>query len=64
MTDVLVTMKDVRLAKMCSRGARDFCAKYNLDYSEFLKQGLPASQLEATGNAMVLKVVEIARGRQ
>lgn len=57
-------MADIRAALMCSRGARMFFERYGLDWSEFLKHGIPADQLEATGDAMALKVVEVARGRQ
>jgi hypothetical protein len=63
--ELLITMRDVRAAKACSRGAREFLAKHGLDYDEFLKNGLPASVIEATGDAMALDIVRIARnGRQ
>lgn len=49
---------------MCSRGARKFFIRHGLDWSDFLKNGIPASKLEATGDYMALQVVEVARGRQ
>lgn len=61
MTEVTVTMKHVRQACMCSRGARTFFQRYGLDWQTFLKQGLPASVIAATGDAMALQVVEVAR---
>lgn len=61
---VMVTMKDVRAAKMCSRGARTFFERYGLDWSSFLKDGIEAEKLEATNDAMALQVVEVARGRK
>jgi len=61
---VIVTMRDVRAAKMCSRGARDFLKKHDFDWSDFLKNGVTPEQLEATGDAMAIKVAEVARGRQ
>jgi len=64
MTDVIVTMDDVRNAKMCSRGARSFFIDHGLDWNKFLESGLPASEIEATGDSMALQVVEVARGRQ
>lgn len=61
---VLVKMEHVRAARMCSKGARAFFARHQLDWQTFLKEGLPAEVLEATGDAMALQVVEIARGRK
>lgn len=62
--ELIVEMKDIRAAKMCSRGTRDFFNRHGMDWSKFLKEGLPASEFERTGDAMALKVVEVARGRQ
>lgn len=64
MTNVIVTMKHVRQAKMCSRGARAFFQRHDLDWRMFLREGLPAETVEKTGDAMALRVVEVARGRQ
>jgi hypothetical protein len=59
----IVTMQHVRKAKMCSRGARAFFARHGLDWAEFRRVGLPASVIEATGDAMAIKVCEVARER-
>ena len=59
-----VTMQHVRKARMCSRGARAFFTRHGLDWAEFLRAGLPIEQIEATGDAMALKVCEVARGQQ
>lgn len=61
---ILVTMADVRAAKMCSRGARAFFQRHNLDWQTFIKVGLPIEVIEATGDAMALQVCEVARGRR
>lgn len=61
---VLVKMEHVRAAKMCSRGARAFFVRHGLDWERFLRDGLPVEQIEATGDAMALQVVEVARGRK
>lgn len=58
---VLVKMRHVRQAKMCSRGARQFFERHNLDWKQFLDEGVPSDVLESTGDAMALKVVEVAR---
>jgi hypothetical protein len=61
-TVVLVTMRHIRIAQMCSEGTRSFFKRHNLDWAQFLRIGLPAEQFEATGDAMAIKVAEIARG--
>lgn len=61
MNEKIITMKDIRKAKMCARGAREFFISYNLDYSEFLRNGISASIIEATGDPLALKVVKISR---
>jgi len=57
-------MADIRAAKMCSRGARDFFRRHDLDWEAFLREGVPAEQLLATGDEMARQVVEVARGRE
>lgn len=61
---VIVTMKDIRSCKMCSGGTRAFFTRHGMDWNKFLKEGLPEDQFIATGDAMAMKVVEAARGRQ
>lgn len=53
-------MTHVRAAKMCSRGSRDFFARYGLDWQEFLQDGVDHEVLIATGDPMALQVVELA----
>ena len=62
--NVFVRMEHVRTARMCSRGARAFFARHGLDWQKFLREGLPAREIAATGDAMALRVVEVARGRK
>ncbi|MCP3868316.1 MAG: hypothetical protein GY703_09530 [Gammaproteobacteria bacterium] len=64
MSDFIVTMRDARSLRYCASGTLRFLKRYNLDYRRFFKHGLPAYQLESTGDAMALRVVEVARGRQ
>lgn len=63
MSDPLVRMPDVRAVHMCSSGARLFCDRHGFDWNEFLKNGIPVSQLEATGDHLALKVAEYVRGK-
>lgn len=59
-----ITMRDVRAAKMCSRGARSFFIRHGLNWSEFLSVGAESSVLVSTGDAMAIRVVEVARERR
>lgn len=58
----MVTMRHVRDIGLCSRGARAFAAGEGLDWSRFLREGIPASELEATGNAFAIQAAAAARG--
>lgn len=60
---VMVRMDDVRSAHMCSRGARTFCARYGIDWSTFLAEGVSSARLEEIGDHMGLQALEVARAR-
>jgi len=59
-----VTMSDCRQVKFCSRGVRLFFKKYNLDYKDFLKNGIEIKDLEQLNDSMANKVIEVRRGRK
>ena len=59
---MIITMRHLRKAKMCSHGGRAFAKKHGLDWSDFLKNGIDSEQFEKMDDAMVRKVLEIARG--
>lgn len=61
---LVIFMTDIRAASMCSRGARAFFIRNNLDWSDFLKNGIEGEKLSGTGDAMAIRVVEVARGRK
>lgn len=61
MDDPLVTMTHVRQLHYCASGARTFCERYGLDWREFVRHGLPASQFEQTGDALGAKIALAAR---
>lgn len=60
---VIVTMRDIRAARMCSSGTRAFFDRHGMDWNKFLSEGLPESEFLRTGDAMAERVVEVARGR-
>lgn len=45
----------------CSRGSRVWFKQHGLDWSEFIRDGLPEDVLLATGDAMALAAIEEAR---
>lgn len=59
---MIIKMIHIRKAGYCSRGARVFFERHGLDWTEFLLNGIDASKLVATGDAMAIKVVELAHG--
>lgn len=54
-------MSDVRKAKMCASGTRDFFKTHGLDFQDFLKNGIDAAILESLNDAMALQVIEAAK---
>lgn len=61
---VRVTIADLRTVKYCANGSKAFFTRYGLDWRSFVKNGIPASELEATGDAMAIKICEVVRGRR
>lgn len=59
----LIIMKDLREAKLCSSGARAFFKRHDLNWKRFLEHGICATELSHIEDAMVQRVIEVARGR-
>lgn len=57
--EVRVYMRHIR-GHFCSRGARTLAEHLGFDWSDFLRNGVPASDLIATGDAMAIQVAQIA----
>ena len=55
-----VFMRHVRQAGICSRGSRAWCEENGVDWSAFLRDGVPGAALLATGDPIVARVVEAA----
>lgn len=58
---IRVRMKHIRKADLCARGTREWFAHHNLNYSDFLTNGIPVEVMEATGDQAALNVAKIAR---
>lgn len=54
----IITMRDVRKAGYCSRGVRVFANKYNLDYQDFLLNGVDIDTLPDQDNEVLKKIRE------
>ncbi|MGH8081031.1 MAG: hypothetical protein ACREP7_10675 [Lysobacter sp.] len=73
---MIVTLDHVRRAPgfgvrdgFCAQGGREWFAYYGLDWGAFVRDGIDAEVLEATGDALGARVVafaraEAARGQQ
>lgn len=45
----------------CAEGGRQWFARYGLDWSDFVKNGIAAERLLATGDALAAALVEHAK---
>lgn len=48
----------------CARGSRRWFARMNLDWAAFVRDGLDAEVLAATGDGMALRLIEHVRAGQ
>lgn len=62
-TNAVVTINDIASIAYCRRGARKFFADRGLDWSEFLKNGIPISTLETFDDVMVQDAIAVAKAR-
>ena len=58
-----VLHEDMRVLNYCNRGARQFALRHNLDWSEFLVNGLDVKVLENIDDDMARAVVAQAKRR-
>lgn len=56
-------MSDVRSIGLCSAGCRKFCKKHDLDWDEFLTNGIDQDTLLSTNDGMARWVVERLNGK-
>jgi hypothetical protein len=61
---VTVTLEDVRSVGYCSRGAREFCARHEINWSMFIQQGVAFEDVESITDPMFRKVIDAARERE
>lgn len=56
--DDRVTIDDVRRAGYCVAGARRWFATHEIDFADFLRNGLPAEEFVARGDELAKQVVD------
>jgi len=59
-----VTVHDLKAMAYCNRGSRPFFERHGLDWGDFVRNGIDAELLIATGDAMALRLVDVAKGRE
>lgn len=64
--ELLITSEHLRETKRrfggyCTRGLDQWFQRYGMSLREFLQHGYPVSRIEATGDALGLRVVGVAR---
>jgi len=62
-TDPIITINDARKAGYCVNGMRKWARHHNLDFKDFVKNGLPASKLLATGDQLGINIVNRAKDK-
>ena len=61
---MIVRHRHLRDLGYCNRGSRQFFERHRLDWADFLKNGIDAGVLMATGDAMAARVVAQAEKDQ
>ena len=57
--DNRITIYHVRKAGLCSRGARAFALKNNIDWSLFLMEGISPDKVREINDAMAKQVLRV-----
>lgn len=55
---VIVTITDIRLAGHCVSGTREWFNAYDLDFRDFIRNGMDSDILLATGDGLAQQVIE------
>jgi hypothetical protein len=54
-SELRVYSRHIRAAKICMNGSRQFFVQHNLDWNDFLANGIPVSVLEDIGDPIALR---------
>lgn len=61
---MMITIDHVKAQGYCSKGARAFFKEYNLNWQDFLSNGIEANTLLATRNEMAIALVKKVQEHQ
>lgn len=61
MSEIRVYMRHIRQGNFCAHGMRDWATAHGVDALEFIRHGIPAETLEATGDHFAVTVAKLAR---
>ena len=64
MKDNRITIKDIRLAGHCVKGAKRWFADHGLDFRDFLKNGIDEETFLNTNDGHARQVVDAKRRRE
>lgn len=64
MTNVMARLEHARALGYCARGMRRWFDGRSHSWAEFVEDGVPAAWLRATGDAMAIRVAELAEKEQ
>lgn len=62
--DPLIYVRDIRDSGHCPRGIKAWCELNGIDFKVWVKQGMPASKLRATGCGLAVRCVEETMARR
>jgi hypothetical protein len=60
--ELIITAKDCRAAGICIRdGARPFCLRNNINFRDFMRDGVTASVLISTNEPLAIELVKFVQ---
>lgn len=60
-TGIIIRMRDVRRAKLCSSGTRNWFKHFDFDYDKFLAEGAPIEVVEQIDDELARQVCAVTR---
>lgn len=60
---MIITINHIRAYGYCAKGARTFFNNHHLSWHDFLKNGIDAELLLATGNALAIALVDDVKAK-
>lgn len=58
---ILLRIQHIHKGGYCSRGARAWAARHNINYTQFVLHGIDVEIIEKVGDAFAMHVCQIAR---